>query len=328
MYQITNTGHGAGGPRRPSAAPGPGTDEEDGAVMTPTSPAPVLGRHQGAGGFLTARFRNLSVQARLGLAFGAVTLLLVALACMSWANDNSAGANDASTNASTAHEVSYQHLLADSLRIGLDENSVAADYLGHASASGDLASFQADRHQFVVDYDAGHGTASTYDTAARTQAMNAYKTYLSISARANSALASGRDAQAEALVAQLSDGSIVGPVQGLLQHQQDETVHADQAATSSANRDRTIVVVIGLIAVALAVGLARLIVRSITRPLGEATRVLDLSANGDLRPRAEVSSEDELGHLARALNRQLDAVQAWSTRCPRCPAAWQQPRRS
>ena len=45
-------------------------------------------------------------------------------------------------------------------------------------------------------------------------------------------------------------------------------------------------------------------------PLGEATRVLDLSAAGDLRPRAKVSSGDELGQMAKSLNQQLAASQS------------------
>jgi methyl-accepting chemotaxis protein len=80
-------------------------------------------------------------------------------------------------------------------------------------------------------------------------------------------------------------------------------------ANISSSSGRTAVLVVSVFGAALAVSLAALIIRSITRPLAEATRVLELSAQGDLRPRAVVRSDDELGRLGKALNKQLDARQ-------------------
>jgi methyl-accepting chemotaxis protein len=75
-----------------------------------------------------------------------------------------------------------------------------------------------------------------------------------------------------------------------------------RAATSAAGSARTLTLII-LIGALLAVSLlAWLIARSITRPMAKAVQVLQAVAERDYRVRLDVSSRDEIGILATALN--------------------------
>jgi methyl-accepting chemotaxis protein len=49
--------------------------------------------------------------------------------------------------------------------------------------------------------------------------------------------------------------------------------------------------------------------RPITEPLAETVRAVDISADGDVTVRVGVDSSDEIGHMAKALNRQLGSQQ-------------------
>jgi methyl-accepting chemotaxis protein len=59
--------------------------------------------------------------------------------------------------------------------------------------------------------------------------------------------------------------------------------------------------VVAFIVTTLAAALALLILRSITGPVGEAVRVAEALAKGDLTQKVEVSSNDEIGRLMHAL---------------------------
>jgi methyl-accepting chemotaxis protein len=66
-------------------------------------------------------------------------------------------------------------------------------------------------------------------------------------------------------------------------------------------------IVIGLVAALfVAVGISFFIVSGITRPLAVAVGLVDCVAQGDLSRQAEVSSQDELGRMLRALNGMVD----------------------
>ena len=84
---------------------------------------------------------------------------------------------------------------------------------------------------------------------------------------------------------------------------------AASAVTALTGSSQTFGVVFGAAGAFIAVVFGAATARSVGKPLAEATRVLELSAQGDLRPRAAVGSDDELGLLGKALNKQLDARQ-------------------
>lgn len=66
----------------------------------------------------------------------------------------------------------------------------------------------------------------------------------------------------------------------------------------------------GLVAIALAVGLALLIARSVVGPVEELTRAAGRMAEGDLDQRVGVYSRDEVGRLSRAFDLMADRLQS------------------
>jgi methyl-accepting chemotaxis protein len=255
------------------------------------------------------KLSNLKVGLRLALGFGVVTALLVTMVLIGWKDESSARSIDRQTSANLVSNLSREHLVADGLRMALDENSVGADYAGHVTATADLASFQAHSLQFLADYHADTDHFDATELRLRAQITAAYNTYEAIATQANSALAAGHLTKGLNLIAELSEDTLVDPAQNLLNHQSAQTVGTNKAAVSSAAGDITLGLALGAIGLVLAIALALLISRSITAPLAETVRIIDLSADGDLRVRVEVDSSDEIGHLAKALNRSLEARQ-------------------
>jgi methyl-accepting chemotaxis protein len=69
-------------------------------------------------------------------------------------------------------------------------------------------------------------------------------------------------------------------------------------------------IIIGLgIAILLAIAISVFVVRSITRPLGEAVGLVGKVATGDLTAKVNVRSTDELGEMMNAMNAMVDNLQ-------------------
>jgi methyl-accepting chemotaxis protein len=77
-------------------------------------------------------------------------------------------------------------------------------------------------------------------------------------------------------------------------------------ATSAASRQ--IIIIVMIVGLALAMGLGLLVTRLITRPLRRVSDVLDAVGEGDLTRRVELDSRDELGRMARALNKATESM--------------------
>ncbi|WP_196470342.1 methyl-accepting chemotaxis protein [Planomonospora sp. ID91781] len=92
-----------------------------------------------------------------------------------------------------------------------------------------------------------------------------------------------------------------------------EFEEADAEAVTAAAEDgygsaRTLILALLAGGLLLALGLALVVSRLIVRPLGAVSRVLDAVARGDLTERAEVSSRDEVGAMAVAVNQAGDSL--------------------
>ena len=77
------------------------------------------------------------------------------------------------------------------------------------------------------------------------------------------------------------------------------------------NYDETRVMILGIVGVALvlAIFVAVLVARSITRPLADTVRVSGLLAQGDLAARVTVNGKDEVAEVGRSINGFLDALE-------------------
>jgi methyl-accepting chemotaxis protein len=98
--------------------------------------------------------------------------------------------------------------------------------------------------------------------------------------------------------------------QALIDHDMQgaaDGLSAIQSAISAADRGLLIGV---LLAVALAIPITLWIVRSITRPLGEAVEVLEKVGACDLTVSLDIHTRDEIGQMAAALNMALDKLRS------------------
>ncbi len=80
-----------------------------------------------------------------------------------------------------------------------------------------------------------------------------------------------------------------------------------EAAAVVQSRTRTLILV-GLVALVLVVGLSYVIARGILGPLNRTLTVLQALADGDLRQHVEVDSTDEIGDMGRALNQAIEGI--------------------
>lgn len=97
-------------------------------------------------------------------------------------------------------------------------------------------------------------------------------------------------------------------IQDLMNDQTQRAETASQEAESAARLLVWQVLIVGGLAIAVAVILAWAIIRSITRPLNQAVEVADRVAGGDLSAQITVQSKDEMGHLLGALQRMQQSL--------------------
>src|SRR5512139_903875 len=88
----------------------------------------------------------------------------------------------------------------------------------------------------------------------------------------------------------------------LARAEHDNAEEVAQQAQDDYKADRTLVIVILVLGLALAVLLAIFVANRIVRPLRKVSDVLDAVASGDLTRHVDVESKDEVGQMARALN--------------------------
>jgi methyl-accepting chemotaxis protein len=90
---------------------------------------------------------------------------------------------------------------------------------------------------------------------------------------------------------------------------EEDLNQAERRITESARHARMICVLAGGGLAVVLVVLSLLLARAVVRPVREVMRVLEAVATGDLTRRADVSSRDEVGRMATALNQAVEAMQ-------------------
>jgi methyl-accepting chemotaxis protein len=100
-------------------------------------------------------------------------------------------------------------------------------------------------------------------------------------------------------------------------HQALETTIADinaqttaqlDAAADEYNSSRLTLLIVAGAAMLLAAAFALVAVRGVTRPLRAVSKVLDALAEGDLTARVDAGSKDEIGAMARSLNKATESM--------------------
>ena len=104
----------------------------------------------------------------------------------------------------------------------------------------------------------------------------------------------------------------VDAVKAFASLQKELAAKSSHEATEAAATAKTLVMVLSAIGVLLSVIIAFIITRSITRPLGEAVKISDKIAEGDLSVTIDTSAKDEVGAVLSALERAVTAVKLMS----------------
>ncbi len=246
---------------------------------------------------------NLSIRAKLALAFGLVLLLMLALGAAAWAqlarmNDQTeqilkyrvAGVRDAGRMVATA-----TRLRSREFRIAVatgDQVPEAARLYDEALGWFD----QADK-----DY-----ASMIFDDAERKLYDDAHRHWLDYAAHSTSVVAdakAGNHAQALERVLQGGpkfDAALAG-LNALVKYNDDGAMDDAQAAVTMYANSRLVIVGVLLVAAALATALGLAIARAIVRPLNQAVELAQAVAQGDLTQRVDSSFRDEIGALTRAL---------------------------
>jgi methyl-accepting chemotaxis protein len=252
------------------------------------------------------RFQFKSVRTKLITSFLAVAAVVAVVAVL---GVSLAGAMKSNIR-NGADEFALNHEVGDlryaSRSVALQENSAAFDHNAGVDASGDLDSFKS----AVADFRTGYATIARADLtkdqrAALDEAKRAFDTYVSQSDEINRNFALGTlqgTAAANAGVGDLHSGQIADPLSRLADSVQKQTARENAAATKRSSSDRTMMIVAGVFAVALAAGLGVVIARGIANPLRASVESLDALAAKDLTQDLEVRSADETARMASSLN--------------------------
>jgi methyl-accepting chemotaxis protein len=97
-------------------------------------------------------------------------------------------------------------------------------------------------------------------------------------------------------------------VNDLIQFQGELMNELGQAAAEQYNQARSLMLAMSVAAFLFAAGLAFWVTRSITRPIGQAVNVANQLAEGDLTANIEVNSTDETGKLLQAMKNMVEKL--------------------
>ena len=257
------------------------------------------------------RFNNFKVSTRLTAGFGALAVLLLVIAAVGWSATSawSSSVNGMKRYATAANKAAVANL--DMTNLALHENAVAADYSGHLSAKADLASFASLHTKIEADFASlARAGLTPSERAQLASAEGAFTTYIGQCDQINHLFAAGPADYAHALVlvGKLTSGTIRTPLSNIGSSLLARSAKKASSSSSSASGDQILVIVIGLVALVMAVGMAVGIVRSIVRPLNRTVEVLETVAAGDLTTLAGIATKDEVGRMAKALDEALGRV--------------------
>lgn len=133
--------------------------------------------------------------------------------------------------------------------------------------------------------------------------LDTYQRQLAVRADAKNFLS---QSDSVALEAQTHLSQVINKVKGLTQSIKEDA--ADKVSSS-----RTLLISFAVIAILVAAGVNYWVLQSITKPLNEVLRVIGKVSDGDLKEKAQIYSEDELGRLSNGFNGLIDALRSMLT---------------
>jgi len=256
--------------------------------------------------------KNMRIAVRLSLGFGALIVLVLAVAASAAFQMRSLNAdvkeitgnwlisveriNRMNTNTSDFRITEMQHVLnTDEQRMAVIEQAMAKV----------LQEFKQNEQAYVP----------TVVTQQERQLYDRFKAdwqrYLALHERMLALSRQNLNEEAKALLegeAQTLFDSASATLLALVQFNHDGAVAASATAQATYETAQQVLAGASVLALVLGVVLARLLVRSITQPLQVAVQAIDRVAAGDLNGRVDSQSNDEVGQLLKSLERMQQSL--------------------
>ena len=250
-------------------------------------------------------FANMKIGTRLAAGFGIMMVFIAALggsAVWNAMNSSSRIIDLSVNNTKGAIELANAQNALWELRYGLPQFMVATDTRTRATIVAEEAKWYKKIEENLQRYAAGD--RSPEERQALQELLQIYKEYVSARPKWFELSSAGKIQEAAEWRAKTTfpfGTATVKALTNLIQLQQREAVEAEGTAAANMSAQRNLL--IGLVVGALSIGmfLAWRVTRSITHPLGLATRVAESIAKGDLDNKIEAKSRDETGTLLDAM---------------------------
>lgn len=251
---------------------------------------------------------NLTIGRRLGAAFGVILVLTLVLGVQSVRSLRSIDAayshqldvTGAQLGAVGQMRGDFGNEVAAALRFQITENPVDADAFRAASA------------EVAKDIATVTGTTQTPEGRARMATISDQHTALAaIYERTIRLRTAGRHRAAEQIIltsAPQARKALNESIDGFITLR--DKLNATKSAELTASANRTVMMAVGLLVACLAigVGLALVITRSIVRPLNSLRELAGAAAEGDLTVTADARGRDEIASVSGSFNTMLGAM--------------------
>jgi methyl-accepting chemotaxis protein len=245
------------------------------------------------------KLANINIGKRLTIAFGAITLLTLMLAFMSYE-----ALTDLSNRWDQFHTVTLEKYTAafkgeSDLGNGIHhfKNYLLRGQDYDQKFLADMAAIELD----AASYANNHGNMNERELSASQQIKEAVEAYRTAIKTAVQMKTSGATIEEIDKTIKGADKPLGKAFNDLLAVTQEETYATAQSISSAVISGRRIIIVIGVLAAGLSILFAWLITVNITRPLRHAVKLVEAVSQGDLTSRIEVNSRDETGQLLQAL---------------------------
>ena len=251
-------------------------------------------------------FKNLRIGVRLGLGFGLVLVLLIAMSTLSYLRvgaldtDLSDMVNDKFPKTVWANDIGEQiNVIARALRNSLLVNKAedVQKELDRVTAARKLINENLERLDKSIHSEEGKKHLAKLQEARRVFVGDQEK-FLELQK------AGKRDEAIDLMVTRMrkTQGDYIGAVSALVDFQSDLMKKTGKEASDMAQSTRNLLIVMALSSALLALGFAWWVTRSITGPVNEAVSAANSLADGDLTVSITVDSKDEMGQLKQAMS--------------------------
>ncbi len=254
-------------------------------------------------------FANMKIGVRLGLGFGILVLLMIGISMVGVTRLGSI--NDAIADIVSDKWVKVQQV--QKITDGSNEIAIALRNLFLTNDSADrkeqVERVQEARKDIRVQLDAlKEKIASPRGKELLQKIMDERSKFLAVQEKLLALVDEKKEEEAKAyLTKELRPAlrSYQDAVADLLKFQSELVDASGKAAEATYLEARKLMILLSALAFVLAAVAAWVIVRSITRPLGDAVRAADRLAEGDLTLKIDVKSKDETGQLLQAMQNMI-----------------------